>query len=129
MAGRPYLFNPDERLDELHWVLSYHVHHLGRMADEMDRLSLPQAAKDFRQSVATWDRLLQEIEDARGIGRRQQGRTRPGLFPSAALAGTRPSGAPRRPAASSRSRALRLNQHGPNLRRGTSKCHRKPLLG
>ena len=41
MAGRPYLFNPDERLDELHWVLSYHVHHLGRMADEMDRLSLP----------------------------------------------------------------------------------------
>ena len=45
MAGRPYLFNPDERLDELHWVLSYHVHHLGRMADEMDRLSLPQAAQ------------------------------------------------------------------------------------
>ena len=67
MAGRPYLFNPDERLDELHWVLSYHVRHLGRMADEMDRLSLLQAAKDFRQSVAIWDRLLQDIEDARGM--------------------------------------------------------------
>jgi hypothetical protein len=67
MASRPYLFNPDERLDQLHWVLSYHVHHLGRMADEMDRLSLPQAARDFRQSVTTWDRLLQEIEDARGL--------------------------------------------------------------
>jgi hypothetical protein len=61
MAGRPYLFNPDEHLDELHWVLSYHVGHLGRMADEMDRLSLPQAARDFRQSVTTWDSLLQEI--------------------------------------------------------------------
>jgi hypothetical protein len=68
MAGRPYPFNPDERLDELHWVLSYHVHHLGRMADEMDRLSLPQAARDLRQSVTTWDSLLQEIEDARGLG-------------------------------------------------------------
>ena len=66
MATRPYLFTPDERLDELHWVLSDHVGHLGRMADEMDRLSLLQAAQDFRQSVATWDRLLQDIEDARG---------------------------------------------------------------
>ena len=65
MAGRPYLFNPGDLLDELHWVLSYHVHHLGRMADEMERLSLLQAAKDFRQSVAIWDRLLQDIEDAR----------------------------------------------------------------
>ena len=65
MATRPYLFDPGERLDELHWVLSYHVHHLGRMADEMERLSLLQAAKDFRQSVAIWDRLLQDIEDAR----------------------------------------------------------------
>jgi hypothetical protein len=68
VAGRPYLFNPDEHLDELHWVLSYHFGHLGRMADEMDRLSLLQAAKDFRQSVAIWDRLLQDIEDARGTG-------------------------------------------------------------
>jgi hypothetical protein len=68
MAARPSLLNPNERLDELHWVLSYHVHHLGRMADEMDRLSLLQAAKDFRQSVAIWDRLLQDIEDARGMG-------------------------------------------------------------
>jgi hypothetical protein len=66
--GHPHLLNPDERLDELHWVLSYHVHHLGRMAAELDRLSLPQAARDFRQSVNTWDRLLQEIEDARGLG-------------------------------------------------------------
>jgi hypothetical protein len=68
VAGRPYLFNPDERLDELHWALSNHVHHLGRMAEEMDRLSLPQAARDFRQSLTTWDRLLEEIEDARGMG-------------------------------------------------------------
>jgi hypothetical protein len=66
MPGRAHILNPDERLDELHWVLSYHVGHLGRMADEMDRLSLLQAAKDFRQSVAIWDRLLQDIEDARG---------------------------------------------------------------
>ena len=68
MATRPYLFDPGERLDELHWVLSYHVHHLGRMADEMERLSLLQAAKDFRKSVAIWDRLLQDVEDARGMG-------------------------------------------------------------
>jgi hypothetical protein len=67
LATRRHLLNPDERLDELHWVLSYHVRHLGRMADEMDRLSLPQAARDFRRSVTTWDRLLQEIEDARGL--------------------------------------------------------------
>jgi hypothetical protein len=67
MPGRAHVLNPDERLDELHWVLSYHVGHLGRMADEMDRLSLVQAAKDFRQSVAIWDRLLQEIQDARSI--------------------------------------------------------------
>ena len=66
MAGGAHILNPDERLDELHWVLSYHVHHLGRMADEMDRLSLLQAARDFRQSVAIWDRLLQDIEAARG---------------------------------------------------------------
>jgi hypothetical protein len=59
---------PDEYLDELHWVFSYHVGHLGRMAGEMDRLSLLQAARDFRQSVATWDRLLGDIEQVRGTG-------------------------------------------------------------
>ena len=57
---------PDEYLDELHWVFSYHVGHLGVMAAEMDRLYLPQVAKDFRQSVATWDKLLSDIEEARG---------------------------------------------------------------
>jgi hypothetical protein len=57
---------PDEYLDELHWVFSYHVGHLGVMAAEMDRLYLPQAARDFRQSVATWDKLLSDIEEARG---------------------------------------------------------------
>ena len=57
---------PDEYLDELHWVLSYHVGHLGVMAAEMDRLYLPLAAKDFRHSVATWDKLLSDIEEARG---------------------------------------------------------------
>ncbi len=98
MAGRTHILNPDERLDELHWVLSYHVRHLSRMADEMDRLSLPQAARDFRQSVTTWDRLLQEIEDARGLGGASKVATRPGVFTGAALAGARP-GAPRGPAA------------------------------
>ena len=58
---------PDEYLDELHWVFSYHVGHLGVMAGEMDRLYLPQAARDFRQSVATWDKLLADIEEARGM--------------------------------------------------------------
>ena len=57
---------PDEYLDELHWVFSYHLGHLGVMAAEMDRLYLPQAARDFRQSVATWDKLLSDIEEARG---------------------------------------------------------------
>ena len=57
---------PDEYLDELHWVFSYHVGHLGVMAAEMDRLALPQAARDFRQSAATWDKLLSDIEQARG---------------------------------------------------------------
>ena len=57
---------PDEYLDELHWAFSYHVGHLGVMAAEMDRLALPQAASDFRQSAATWDKLLSDIEEARG---------------------------------------------------------------
>ena len=57
---------PDEYLDELHWVFSSHVGHLGVMAAEMDRLYLPQAASDFRQSAATWDKLLSDIEEARG---------------------------------------------------------------
>jgi hypothetical protein len=67
VASRPHLLNPDERLDELHWVFSHHVRHLGRMADQMDRLNLPQAARDFRRSITTWDRLLQDIEVARGM--------------------------------------------------------------
>lgn len=66
MAESPRLLRPDEYLDELHWVFSHHVGHLGAMAAEMDRLRLPQAARDFRQSVATWDGLLQDIEAARG---------------------------------------------------------------
>ena len=57
---------PDEYLDELHWVFSYHVGHLGVMAAEMDRLYLAQAARDFRQSAASWDKLLSDIEEARG---------------------------------------------------------------
>ena len=78
---------PDEYLDELHWVFSYHVGHLGRMAGEMDRLSLLQAARDFRQSVATWDRLLGDIEQVRGTGgARSAGRgpapSRPPLSPA-----------------------------------------------
>ena len=128
MAVHPYLFNPDERLNELHWVLSYHVHHLGRMADEMDRLSLLQAAKDFRQSVAIWDRLLQDIEDARGMPARA---TSHAAVPSPERRTRRrpPQRCSTSPGNVVKTRALCLNQHGPNLRRGTSKCHRKPWLG
>ena len=60
------LARPAEYLDELHWVFSYHVGHLGVMAAEMDRLALPQAARDFRQSAATWGKVLSDIEEARG---------------------------------------------------------------
>ena len=78
---------PDEYLDELHWVFSYHVGHLDRMAGEMDRLSLPQAARDFRQSVATWDKLLGDIEQVRGMSgarsvRRDPTLSRPPLSPA-----------------------------------------------
>ena len=36
--------------------LADHVHHVGRMANEMDRLSLLSTAKVSRQSVAIWNR-------------------------------------------------------------------------
>jgi hypothetical protein len=52
----PHSPQPDERLDELHWVLGHHVHHLGRISDEIDRLILLRAAKDSRQPVAIRDR-------------------------------------------------------------------------
>ena len=80
---------PGEYLDELHWVFSYHVGHLGVMAAEMDRLYLPQAAKDFRQSAATWDKLLSDIEEARGMAGTRSVARGPGFSrsrPSPALA-------------------------------------------
>ena len=107
---------PDEYLDELHWVFSYHVGHLGVMAAEMDRLYLPQAAKDFRQSAATWDKLLSDIEEARGTGGARSVARGPVFSRSRPSPGTRarPSG-PRPPAPRGRPRprALSLNQHNP----------------
>jgi len=90
MPDRSHFLSVGERLDDLHWVLSYHVGHLGLMATEMDRLSLPQTATDFRAAAEGWDRVLQEIEDARRPGTPASGRVvrGPGLTPE------RPSPAP-----------------------------------
>lgn len=110
MADSPHRLRSDERLNELHWVLSHHVYHLGRMASEMDRLSLSQTAVDFRSAAAGWDKVLREIENvgcpsAPAIGPRVRGPAlSPGRPPSALL-----------PAAFHIARQRREASYGPGL--------------
>jgi hypothetical protein len=53
-----------EHLDEVHWLASQHVAHLTRLAAAFDELGLAAVTRDFRESAATWDRLLHDIEEA-----------------------------------------------------------------
>lgn len=54
-----------EYLDEVHRLSSQHVAHLAHLAKAFEEIGLAAAAKDFRESAATWDRLLQKIEEIR----------------------------------------------------------------